>query len=209
MPEKSVQEGWTLLGDGEDKIHDVTPDMLDWFFDNMEKGFHLWHPTQHKAFEWEVSPSKVGHVGSVQLTWQKATDDGPVQKIRIEAIDVGLCPIPITHEHITVFCGQFDSEGKPLHIVIHQWEAASYGTRHRSTAVGRGPRAKVTPPKVSQSGPTHQQVEMARLSEFLPGLYKMWQVVTDPVINVPSCLKVKKLPNGKWVYVAPYRPATK
>lgn len=205
----AVKEGYTLLGDGEDKIKDVTPDMLDWFFDNMEKGFYLWHPTQHKKFEWEVPPSQTGHVGSVQLTWQKSTEDGPVNKIRIQAEDVNVCPIPITHEHITVFCGQYSPEGRPLHIVIHQWEAASYGTHHRSSAVIWGPKPETKPGPKSQSGPNHQQVEMARLSEFLPPLYKMWQAVTDPVLNVPSCLKVEKLSNGKWRYIDPYKPKNK
>jgi hypothetical protein len=209
MPEISVKEGYTLLGDGEDKIKNVTPDMMDWFFDNMEKGFYLWHPTQHKKFEWEVPPSQVGHVGSVQLTWQKSTEEGPVNKIRIQAENVNVCPIPITHEHVTVFCGQYSSEGRPLHIVIHQWEAASYGTHHRSSAVAWGPQPETKPARKSQHEPNHQQVEMARLSEFLPQLYKMWQVVTDSALNVPSCLKVKKLPNGQWIYAAPYKPQTK
>jgi hypothetical protein len=48
----------------------LPPEMIDWWFDNMEKGFALWHPSDHKGFEWEISPAKVGHVGAVQLTTQ-------------------------------------------------------------------------------------------------------------------------------------------
>jgi hypothetical protein len=197
----NVEKGWNIIDDEEHEIHGVTPDMIDWWWDNMEKGFVLWHPTDHKAFEWEIPPGKVGHVGAIQIAWHKVGDE-PLQEIHIHWEDVSLCPISITHEHVLVACGQYDTGGKPLHMVIHQYGAASFGTRHRITVVSREP----APVEATKSRSSHTQVEAARWSEFLPELFKMWQAVTDPKINVPCCLKVKKQQNGTWAYIVENKP---
>ena len=34
----------------------VTARQVDWFWSNMEKGFILWHPSQHEPLEWAVPP---------------------------------------------------------------------------------------------------------------------------------------------------------
>jgi hypothetical protein len=203
MPEKRKQEGWNIFRDEEHNIHNVTPDMIDWWFDNMEKGYALWHPSDHKGFEWEISPAKVGHVGAVQLATQRQSNE-PLMKVRIQWDDVSLSPIPLSYEHVLIGSRDRDADGNPVDMVIHQYEAASYGTHHRHTVVTRGPIPMVQ----TQSKPSHSDLEAARWSEFLPELYKMWQTVTDPEINVPCCLKVKKMSNGKWAYVAKNKPLT-
>jgi hypothetical protein len=199
-----VQKGWEILRDEEHKIHNVTPDMIDWWFDNMEKGYILWHPSDHKGFRWEISPAKVGHVGAVQLVSQKQ-GNAPLQEMRIRWDDISACPVPITFEHVMVTCARYDSDGKPVLMAIHQYEAASYGTHHHHIAVSRLPDAI----EETHSKPSHSDLEAARWPEFLPELYKMWQVVIDPEINVPCCLKVKKLPDGKFVYISKNKPAAK
>ena len=47
------------------ELHGVTPEMIDWWWDNMEKGYPLWHPEDHISFVWEVAPATVGHVGAI------------------------------------------------------------------------------------------------------------------------------------------------
>jgi len=54
-----------------DELHVVTPEMIDWFWANMEKGFVLWHPTEHKGFEWDPSPAKNGFVGAVHVVGEQ------------------------------------------------------------------------------------------------------------------------------------------
>jgi hypothetical protein len=200
-----MQKSWEFLRNEEHEIHNVTPEMCDWWFDNMEKGYILWHPSDHKGLRWEVSPAKVGHVGAIQIATQRpgAKPGEPLQEMRIRYDDVSLCPVPIVYEHVWVSSSQYDSDGTPTHMAIHQYEAASYGTHHRFIAVTRKPTGE------THSGSTHSDLEAKRWSEFLPELYKMWQVVTDPEINVPCCLKVKKLPDGKFVYISKNKPAAK
>jgi hypothetical protein len=49
MKSTTRQDGhpWTHI---DWELDDVTPWMLDWFWVNMEKGDHLWHPNQHKGY---------------------------------------------------------------------------------------------------------------------------------------------------------------
>src|SRR4051794_24404422 len=57
--------------------HDgVTARMIDWFWSNMDKGFVLWHPTEHEPLTWVVAPQDGDPVGSVHLapqTWSDGT----------------------------------------------------------------------------------------------------------------------------------------
>ena len=34
------------------EIPGVTPEMIDWFWDNMEKAYYLWAPDEHVSFVW-------------------------------------------------------------------------------------------------------------------------------------------------------------
>ena len=55
--------------------HDgVTARMIDWFWSNMEKGFVLWHPTEHEPLTWVVAPQDGDPVGSVHLAPQTWSD---------------------------------------------------------------------------------------------------------------------------------------
>ena len=44
----------------------VTPEMIDWWWDNINttERYKLWHPEDHKSFQWEISP-KDGHIGAI------------------------------------------------------------------------------------------------------------------------------------------------
>ena len=43
-------------------IPGVTAEMIDWWWVNMEKGYELWCPEEHKGFKWEVEPPPGGHI---------------------------------------------------------------------------------------------------------------------------------------------------
>jgi hypothetical protein len=202
MPEK-VAQGWFIGIDEEHDIPNVTPAMIDWWWDNMEKGYPLWHPTDHKSLTWEVAPADVGHVGAIQINQQRREGGFPKSRTRWE--DVSACPVPILYEHVLVGATRLGPDNKPGGYLVHQYEAASYGTHHRFTTVSPQPRAQEQVGAV-QTGLTHPAFEALQWSQFLPEMYKMWQMVKDPAVNVPCNLKVKKLSGGRYAYVVKNLP---
>lgn len=195
--------------DKEDLVYDtvvdhelpgVTPAMLDWWSVNMEKGYPLWHPLSHKSLVWVTPPSQVGgRVGAVQIAEEAIGPGGP-HKIRIEYVDpIDVVNLPVIYEHVAV-SGDREPDGKVRkNWLCHQYEATSYGTRMHSIFH----REAGFPRVASEAWAQHNREEMGRHPYFLPEFYKLWQVIKDPAINVPCCLKVKKLPDGRWTYVNP------
>ena len=62
-------------------------------------------------------------------------------------------------------------------------------------------REEGMPREFAEAFRKHCKEEVGRFPEFLPQLWKMWQVVKDPEINRPARIRgLKKLPNGKWAY---------
>jgi hypothetical protein len=161
------------------RLHGVTPEMIDWWWDNMEKGYQLWCLEEHFSFKWQISPAKNGHVGSIQLA-EESINFGPVRVIPIRWSDFKETPqCPQLFEHCLV--SSTPGSGRYL---AHQYEKTYYGSflrswTHRDAA---GPRA--------EAWAKHNELETSYFEKFLPQLYKMWQSVTDPKINVPCCLKV-------------------
>jgi DAPG hydrolase PhiG domain len=175
-----------------DELHGVTPQMIDWFWANMEKCFVLWHPSEHKGFQWDPSPAENGFVGAVHAVGEQI--GGVLNTIRIRFADPSECPAQLLCDH-AVYCAG------PSGFVIHQWEMTDYGSKHIMTSYP--PRDRSQMPEAALS---HSAMESSRWPEFLPELYKMWQVVKDSAINVPCNLKVKKLSNGSYAYVAENKP---
>ena len=193
MQEKVGREGQSHDTIVEHEIPCVTVDMLDWWWDNMEKAYPLYHPTAHKSFVWEVPPGKVGHVGAINNMYE-IVDEEVVVKGRSRREDVNVVPASIIiYGHVEVNAA-IDADNKNAgQYIVHQYEATSYGTRMRSTFHSPEP----VPPRTDR----HSEEETALFAHFLPELYKLWQVVTDREINPHFCLKVKRLPNGQWTYV--------
>ena len=48
MGEEKYPEGWIVV---DHIIPGVTEEMLDWWWVNMEKGYELWCPDEHKGFQ--------------------------------------------------------------------------------------------------------------------------------------------------------------
>jgi succinate dehydrogenase / fumarate reductase flavoprotein subunit len=169
-----------------DELVGVTPEMIDWWWVNMEKGYPLWEPNDHKSFVWEVPPPVGGYLGAIQIAEEKM---GPIppMKIRIRWDDPDSCPIPRIYEHAIVASG-INSEGEVQAMILHEYEKSPRGTRMRSTMRFLG----AVPPGLPGVWKMHDRSEVATFPRFLPDLYRLWQVVKDPTINRQCSLKTKK-----------------
>jgi hypothetical protein len=118
--------------------------MIDWFWSNMEKGFVLWHPTEHEPLTWVVAPQDGDPVGSVHLapqTWS----DGTFQNLYIRFEDPAAVPDAVaalvTHAHCVIVAGLgFGPESledpDPMGYRVHQWSSTDSGVAGRSSAIG-------------------------------------------------------------------------
>lgn len=160
-----------------DELVGVTPEMIDWWWVNMEKGYPLWEPNDHKSFVWEVPPPVGGYLGAIQIAEEKMGPMPPM-KIRIRWDDPDSCPIPRTYEHAIVASG-VDPKGNVGAMILHEWERSPRGTRMRSTMRFFGP----VPPALPEIWKNHDRAEVSTFPKFLPDLYRLWQAVKDPTIN--------------------------
>ena len=205
MEEQKYPKGWIVV---DHIIPGVTAEMLDWWWVNMEKGYELWCPDEHKGFRWEVKPPPGGHLGAVQIATE-SIDYGPVRDIRIEWVDPNLGTQEQkdfwTYEHLLTASATSAQPGtQPRVELSHQWEGIPGGCKMRSCMHQfRGP-----PPGNSSPGPVmphpsgkkpsdggwrvHNIAEVSTFKAFLPALWGIWQAVPDPVINRQCSLKIKK-----------------
>ena len=168
-----------------DELIGVTPEMIDWWWVNMEKGYPLWEPNDHKGFTWEVPPPVGGYLGAIQIAEEKM-GPGPVLKLRIRWDDPETCAIPRVYEH-AILCSGIRPDGKVMAQILHQYEATPRGTRMRSTMRYFGPVLPGRPEIWKQ----HDRAEVGTFPNFLPDLYRLWQAVKDPTINRQCSLKRK------------------
>jgi succinate dehydrogenase / fumarate reductase flavoprotein subunit len=171
----------------ESELPGVTPEMLDWWWVNMEKGYPLWEPDDHGSFVWEVPPGPDTHIGAIQQVEEKL-HDGPVMKIRIRWDDPDTCPVPTEYDHVLVAAGIIPPEDKVLGYVVHEYEATPYGTKLRSTSRIMMP----LPPQAGINWGLHSKSEASHFPKFLPDLYRLWQSVKNPAINRQASMKRKK-----------------
>ncbi len=160
----------------------VTPEMIDWWWVNMEKGYPLWEPEDHKSFVWEVPPPPGGYLGAIQIVEEKLGPT-PVMKIRIRWDDPDKCPIARIYKHAIVG-SKIKKKGEVQAMILHQYEESARGTRMRSTMRFLGP----VPPGFAEIWKMHNRSEVSRFPKFLPDLYRLWQSVKDPAINRQCCL---------------------
>lgn len=143
----------------------VTPEMIDWWWDNIDSSdrYKLWHPKDHKSFEWEVSPKK-GHVGAIQRIIEII---GLSTMLRIRWEDPSSSPIPIEYSHALVG-STLDSEDRSITWLLHEYEQIEHGTKLRTTF--RLP-AKV-PKSFIEALRKHNIEEIGEFINFLPALYE-------------------------------------
>ena len=156
------------LGTHLDWEHDgITPRMIDWFWSNMEKGFLLWHPSEHEPLSWAVPVAPGNLVGAVHVapqTWS----DGTFRNLYIRFEDPAtLAPEiqeRIVHDHVVAAGLGFGPESldvsEPMGYRVHQWQATDFGVVGRSSAIGgtkaetpeEGPCGRGTAPRRSATG---------------------------------------------------------
>lgn len=208
MEEKKYPKEWIVV---DHIIPGVTTEMIDWWWVNMEKGYELWCPDEHKGFKWEIKPPMNGHIGAVQIATE-SIDYGPVMDLRIEWVDPNMGTPEQkdfwTYEHLlTAGTSGAQPSTKPRVVLSHQWEAIPGGCKMRSCMHGAPEPPPGSRPAQPQSGafqhpsgkkPTgggwrvHNIAEVSTFKAFLPALWGIWQTVTDPAINRHCSLKIKK-----------------
>ena len=131
MTEPKAQPGWLVV---DHFIQGCTPEMIDWWWVNMEKGYELWCPDEHKGFKWEVPPPLGKHVGALQIA-KESIDYGPVRDLRIAWLDPNSATPEIKdwliYEHVLTAGGTGPGGGPPQVNLTHQWEAVPGGCKMR------------------------------------------------------------------------------
>ncbi len=177
------------------KLKGITAEMLDWWFCNLDKGFLLWHPKDHKGFEWIKKP--VGHsvIGAIHVAPQVWDGNEITPYIRWEDVSnlsddlKGL----LKYDHVLVAAcislteADFREDNPPISYRIHQWEKTDFGVRGTSYAISLIPEA----PETIKAWMKHSREEMTNLGRFLPSLFKIWQVVKDPNANPFFCFRIE------------------
>ncbi|MBQ8592309.1 MAG: hypothetical protein IJ485_06160 [Lachnospiraceae bacterium] len=189
------------------ELHGVTPKMLDWWWNNMEKGYYLWAPGHHKTFDWTVAPNVHGYVDSIESVHEQTAPGGPIAKIDVKRLDVdGNYPYNEYLPHVYIGEGTLGDIPHKL-TMVHMYEAKSYGTRWITAAYCSKEAAKALAPMIPLfSESPHHDYEMAQFPVFLPKLYELWQMNHDPAQNVPCDLRVRPKEGGGIEYIAKNGP---
>jgi DAPG hydrolase PhiG domain len=142
----------------------VTPEMIDWWWDNINniERYRDWHPRSHMAFESVYEGDE--HIGRTHEATERIGLFPSTLRIRWEQPDT--VSIPRTYEHVNVG-SILNKENQPISWVMHQYESMPGGTRMRSTF--RLP-AK-TPGWYMKALKKHNIEEMWQFPLFLPALY--------------------------------------
>lgn len=211
---------WTITYDEQYELPMVLPVMLDWFWANIEKGYLLWAPGDHKWCQWEVAPSQNGWIGSVCSGGGQFYPGGPVDRDgggQAMHMDMDWFPFTTCMDHAYVEKSEVPVPGTnemASFVCIMQYKAISTGTHWRSTMLVESKYLEALSAlmnggnKESEGAPLggHIWYEISRFSEFLPTLYDLWKDVPSTEVNVPNDLRVIKCDDGTWKYKNPYRP---
>ena len=166
---KELLKGKTQTLIMEHELHGVTPEMIDWWWDNLDNdNYKLWHPKDHIALEWQIPPAKVGHVGAIHMACERISEvHAQVLRIRWEARESALSQTIYSHVNVGSALGP-GPEDNPLSCVIHEYEVAPYGAKMRSTFT----LPVYAPQSFLDSLHKHNIEEMGQFPLFLPQLYK-------------------------------------
>lgn len=159
---KREDGGWEIIANHE--IQGVTPEMIDWWWDHIDttERYKLWHPIDHHSFVWLVAPTN-GHVGAVQRIEESfGAVSAPPIEIRWEDSNTA------TAEYAHVLLASSKMHGVPAADLMHEYEAAPFGTRLRSH-FHFPPGA---PEEFIKALYQHNKEEMRNFSTFLPDLYR-------------------------------------
>lgn len=148
------------------KLKGVTPEMVDWWWDNIDTTdrYRMWHPESHQSFVWEPVEGDE-HAGKTHRVTETIADFQIT--LRIRWVDPDSIPVERIYSHANAGC-TLDDEDKPVSWVLHEYEAADWGTKMRSTFM----LPDETPAGFIEGLRKHNEEEMAQFPVFLPELYK-------------------------------------
>jgi len=179
------------------ELEGVTPRMLNWFWSNMEKGDYLWHPNQHNGFEWWVGIQELGTpLGSIHVAPQTWSDGKQIRPyIRMEA----LADVPdeikdlVKYDHVVIvgaisILGDDVKRDDPvLGYRVHQWQKTDDGVAGMSS----GLEARENDADDGLVWAKHAAEEVGNWEVFLPDLWRLYRVITDPAICPYYSFKVE------------------
>jgi hypothetical protein len=171
---QSWQEGYHRIENGlwqiiaNHEIQGVTPEMIDWWWDHIDniERYKLWHPTDHIAFEWVISPATNGHIGAVQRIVE-FLNGIPATPATIEIRWEDPKEAHAEYDHILLATGKGDMVGLDI-TLMHEYQEAPFGTRMRS----HFHLAPETPEEIVGALYEHNKQEMQNFTTFLPELYR-------------------------------------
>ena len=147
-------------------LQGVTPEMIDWWWDHIDttERYKLWHPKDHKSFEWEVPP-KESHIGAIH----RVDEDigGITTTLRIRWEDPSTSPISVEFDH-TLFASVLDDNDNSTSWLLHEYESIENGTKLRSTfrLPARAPKQFI------EALRKHNKEEIGEFVNFLPKLFE-------------------------------------
>ncbi len=210
LNEAAKAKGWVLQSQCQHFLPGVSPEMLDWFWANMEKGYYLWAPGSHKRFNWVREPWKYGFVHSAHMISEAVGQGMPVfggSGVEIRRLPLTYFPFTTHLEH--VICeGVFNGKEEFVDSTVHMWQGVPGGSVHitasvASTTVTAPPdfvlemlRENPDAQPVAPGSTDHAEYEAAMWPRFLPTLYGLWRDHPDPSQNVRCDLTVREVPGG-------------
>lgn len=186
-------------------LEGITPEMLDWFWANMEKCYFLWAPGAHAGFSWDPSPAEVGYAGSSELIYEfDLSKPGRMTRQSMEFYPYTEC-----YEHCWLANRPFHGGGPDDRMwLIHMYRAVPEGTEWVTTRFIKRPFLEIFLDGMQkiQCPPDHAQYESARFSAFLPQMYELWKDHPDPYQNVHFDLRTAQNPDGTWRHICDNLP---
>ena len=181
-------------------IPGVDAKMVDWWWGNMEKGYHIWAAGEHYGFDWIVPPCEVGYEGSVEASYEF----DPNHPLTITRRSITLYPFTECYEH----CWMSTAEMGPAEMMlIHMHKDVEGGIYWRTVVVtSKAGEAFMNAHKDDMPLESHMVYESGRLKDFLPPLYNLWKDLQDPWENVHYDLTTERQPDGTWKHKYDNKP---
>ena len=222
LKQEFVDKGYVAAEWSQHFLPGVEPEMLDWFWSNMEKCYYLWAPGCHKTFTWIKSPVEYGMMGSVHQVCESMGPGVPPMGgdgITLHRMDLDNFPFQEHLEHVIIEA-ILNDKGEIFNLGVHMWEKTEGGCIHvtrgaTNTRISEPPKFVIDFSKaekqIEELADTsdvmpHPDYEAAQWPIFLPKMYDIWKDHPDPSQNVYCDLRVKENEDGSLSYVAENGP---
>ena len=121
LTHEAQDKGWVVASPCQHFLPGVEPEMLDWWWANMEKGYYLWAPAAHKRFNWVRSPGEAGFLASSHMISEAMVPGGPVfggDGVQIFRLGLDYYPFTASLGHVIVE-GTFNQKEELCDMTIH------------------------------------------------------------------------------------------